>query len=97
MADVVIHNGEIIVDGRPQVVEEPKAPGQAPGELHPDEIAFAMAGAISSALEEKLLPMEIVNKLLTLQIRGQKAVWTKWDIRQLFALWSKKIEGAVKL
>ena len=96
MAETIIHNGEVIVDGRPVREAEPAEPGKAPGELQPDEIAEALARCISEGQAAKLLPMELVNRLLTLQVRGQKVLWTKWDVRQLFALWSKKMEGSLK-
>ena len=99
MPEVEIHNGQIIVDGIP----EPSAPSGEPprpakpgreDDLTPDQIAGRMAQIISQGIDGKLLPMEIVNGLLTLRTEGgQKLVWTKWDVRQAFVLWSKKLEG----
>lgn len=101
MPEIEIHNGEILVDGEPSpelASPEPKPrPGREP-ELSPDEIASLMAWAISEAQAARATPMEIVNRLLGLKTPGgQKVVWTKWDVRQLFALWAKKMEGSSKL
>lgn len=100
---VEIHNGQIIVDGQP--VPETPSPGLTPlvppspsqgvvEDIEPEEIARQMAQAIAGGIEVKLLPMEIVNSLLTLRsARGHKLVWTRFDVHQTFALWARKMEG----
>lgn len=103
MSEVTIHNGEILID----VEVQPEAPSglaakvqpvTPEAELDPEKIAGLMAKTISQAQDDKCTPMETVNRILTLRtVGGQKLVWTKWDVRQLFALWSKKMEGSSKL
>lgn len=102
MAEIEIHNGQVLVDGVPEAQVEPLAPTPAKpsreDDLEPDAIAQRMAQVISQGQAEKLLPMEVVNRLLTLKTAGgQKLVWTKWDVRQAFVLWGKKMEGQVRL
>ncbi len=97
-----IHNGEIL-DPVPGVYTEaaPALPigRQTPQGLQdndPDELAAAMAKCLADALVESPVPspMELVNRLLRLQSpRGHKIVWTRFDINQLFALYSNKLDN----
>lgn len=103
----VIHNG-VIIDEIPGVhTDLPPArhiPETTPirrevptsvEDIEPEALASLMAGTISEALLESLQPspMEIVNRLLRLKTaRGHKAVWTRFDVNQLFALWTNKLE-----
>lgn len=103
--EVEIHNGQVLVDGKVQEGGGGGAPPSAepvPREpdLGPEAIAAAMARCVSEfQLEPGVrVPMELVNRLLTLRsLDGQKLVWTKWDVNQVFLLWSKKVEGGSRL
>lgn len=66
-----------------------------PENCDPEELAACMAKCIAEglSLEPKATPMELVNSLLKLTIgpgSGHKVVWTRFDIHQLFALWTNK-------
>lgn len=105
MPEIEIHNGEILIDGVPQpqpvsglALAKPSRDGGKPEDIEPEEIARAMAGEISRGIGAGLTPMEIVNGLLTLKSPlGHKLVWTRFDVYQTFAIWSKKMEGRAKL
>lgn len=103
MGEVSIHNGEILVDGVPQRVPDqdiakPSAKPNREDDLAPDEIARQMAQVISKGIFDRATPMEIVNQLLVLKTPGgQKLVWTKWDVRQAFVLWGKKLAGELRV
>ena len=76
----LIHNGEILS------VED----------IDPENIAAAMAKTISEqlSLAPPGTPMDIVTALLKLRSeKGHKLVWTRFDIHQLFALWTNKFEA----
>lgn len=97
MPETVIHNGQIIVDGKSQEQAPLPADPQRASELDPEEIAREMARTVSEGTAAKLLPMQIVNNLLTLRSPGgEKLVWTRFDLYQCFALWSKKMVGELK-
>ncbi len=97
----VIHNGQILhpVPGvgtteAETSVPPPRLPAGIP-DIDPDELAGLMAGVISTALSETPTPspMEIVNRLLQAQTpRRHKLVFTRFDMLQLFALWSNKLD-----
>lgn len=99
----VIHNGQILHEipgvhtDSPEASPPPQAAKSLPAgipDIDPDELAAGMAGTISSALAEQPIPvpMEIVNRLLQLKTpRGHKAVFTRFDMLQLFAIWSNKL------
>lgn len=99
----VIHNGQILHE-IPGVHTDEAAPSPPPQgskplpagipDIDPDILAGLMAGTISTALAESPgpTPMEIVNRLLQLKTaRGHKAVFTRFDMLQLFAIWSNKL------
>lgn len=98
-----IHNGEVIADvagvqtePAPDSASPSLPPGvsELPSGLQPDEIARAMAATVSEALAEvpKVTPMEIVNRLLQLKNKEQeKLVFTRFDLFQVFAIWSKRL------
>lgn len=99
---VSIHNGEVLGEfpgvqtERPSASAEPRPPGTAelPTELQPNEIARAMAAAVSEelALKPQPTPMELVNRLLQLKNEaGEKLVFTRFDLFQIFAIWSKRL------
>lgn len=102
MVEIIIHNGEILQDGKPVPNQGglaiPPQQEKTIQDTNPDTICQLMAHTISIGVETKLTPMEIVNNLLTLKSEnGHKIVWTRFDILQLFKLWSIKLEGKVKL
>lgn len=98
-----IHNGEVIADvagvqtkqapanARPSL---PPGVSELPSGLQPDEIARAMAAELSEALAAvpQPTPMELVNKLLQLKNKDmEKLVFTRFDLFQIFAIWSKRL------
>lgn len=103
----LIHNGEIINDiagvkteaapARP-IPSQPMVRREVPQsveDIDPEALAGLMARVISDALAEAPAPspMEIVTRLLVLKTdKGHKVVWTRFDINQLFALWTNKLE-----
>lgn len=99
MSTVSIHNGvvtgaETLAGTEPLPVDLPK-PGH-PVDTNPDELAGQMAGIISSALAElpQPLPMVIVNRLLQARTRhGHKLLWTRFDMLQLYANYTRKLVG----
>ncbi len=102
MAEIEIHNGEVRINGEVQAAPTPppeRAKGKpGPEDVEPNEIARAMAQVVALGITDKLSPMEIVNGLLQLKSpAGHKLVWTRFDVYQTFALWSKKLEGKSKL
>ncbi len=104
MAEVEIHNGQILVDGvvQPEApvlpLAEPKPGPPVVEDTDPEMIAARMAQTISLGMDNKLTPMEIVNSLLTAKSAGgHKLVWTRFDVFQTFALWAKKLDGRAKL
>lgn len=100
MTETIIHNGEVIVDGRPQEVEAPPSSPRAASELDPEEIAARMAKCISQAQAEgpTVTPMEVVNRILQLKSPGgQKLVFTRFDLFQCFAIFSKKLSGETRI
>lgn len=65
-------------------------------DVEPEALARLMANCISDALAESPTPspMEIVTRLLRLKTdRGHKCVWTRFDINQLFALYTNKVNS----
>ena len=97
---VEIHNGEVFGEELPAVAAPaaPPKPNSLPPDLDPDLIAAAMAQVVSNGLARKALPMEIVNELLQLKSpNGGKVVWTRFDVFQLFGIWSKKLTGEARL
>lgn len=97
MTQFEIHNGEVIVDGKVQTVTVPESPVEA-CDLSPDGIAAVMARVISIGITDKITPIEIVTRLLQLKSpKGQKLVWTRFDLFQMFAIWSKKLSGESKV
>lgn len=102
---VSIHNGEVqgefpgVQTERPSASTEPRPvlpPGTAelPTGLQPNEIARAMAAAVSEELVRKPqpTPMELVNRLLQLKNEaGEKLVFTRFDLFQIFAIWSQRL------
>ncbi len=104
-AELIIHNG-VIVNDVPGVKTEPlptfasaspikREVPQSVEDVDPEQLAGLMAAVISAAMDEtpKPSPMEIVTRLLMLQTeRGHKVVWTRFDINQLFALWTNKLD-----
>lgn len=103
MPQVEIHNGQILEDGEPVQSSpsprpQPAKGGQPVEDVEPEAIAGAMAACISLGIDSHLTPMEIVNSLLTLNSgRGHKLVWTRFDVHQAFALWTRKMDGRGKL
>lgn len=105
MNERVIHNGEILTPIPGIKDEEPQAPKAPQGkaapplllqDIEPEELARLIAGTISSAMGEspQPTPMEIVNRLLCLKTEcGHKVLWTRFDVSQLFAIWSNKLES----
>ena len=101
----IIHNGQILdpvpgvkTEQLPLFAETPPTHREVPQtvqDIDPNQLAGIMALTISEALEETPVPppMEIVNRLLRLKTtRGHKALWTRFDVNQLFALWTNKLE-----
>lgn len=93
-----IHNGEII-GGNPLVGTEelPARQSKLPEELDPDQLAAVMARTVSDWLMDSgqvKTPMDLVNRLLQLKDEaGRKLVFTRFDLFQCFAIWSKKLTG----
>lgn len=101
MNEPLIHNGQIIQDvpgvqteagqaGQPMPPQDHSAERARLGSqpwFDPNEIARQMAQVISLGQDEKLLPMEIVNRLLQLRIGDKKLVWTRFDVWQAFGLY----------
>lgn len=106
----VIHNGQILHDvpgvhtttPTQSIPETGGLKSQVPKtveDVEPEALAGLMAGVISQALDEtpRPPPMEIVNRLLRLKTdRGHKVVWTRFDINQLFALWTNKLDNRLR-
>lgn len=99
----LIHNGEILSEPEgvktvplPATFRLPGAISTPPVEdINPDVLAGLMAGIISAAFNESPppSPMEIVSRLLMLKTENNhKVVWTRFDINQLFALWTNKLD-----
>ena len=98
-----IHNGEVIADVAGVQTESlpagarpvlPPGVSELPTGLQPDEISAAMARAISESMATKpqATPMEIVNRLLQLKNEDmEKLVFTRFDLFQIFAIWSKRL------
>lgn len=110
MTGAEIHNGVVVQDVPGVVTEqlpvETRAPAPSPDSLSPDQIAAAMAWCLDELLYPKLgdvdpsrvTPMALVNALLQLKDdKGQKLVFTRWDLFQCFAIWSKKLAGAERV
>ncbi len=101
MVEAVIHNG-VIVQDVPGVSTEAQPAEQRPRrkdepdpDIDPESIAAAMAKCISEGIAEKLLPMEIVNRLFLLKgPAGKKIVWSRLDLFNIFGLHSQKIGGS---
>lgn len=67
-------------------------------DAEPEALAAAMADCVSRALDEEPVPspMDIVNRLLRLKTaNGHKIVWTRFDIHQLYALWTNKLSSRI--
>lgn len=103
MSGVSIHNGEVLgefpgVQTEPSPAKPrpamPSGTAELPTGLQPNEIARAMAAQLSEALALKPqpTPMELVNRLLQLKNEaGEKLVFTRFDLFQIFAIWSKRL------
>lgn len=102
-AERLIHNGQILhpvpgvgtVTGVPVIPQTQKRLPAEIADVEPNELARLMAEVISaaSAEPEPVSPMEVVNRLLRLTTpRGHKVVWTRFDVHQVYALWSNKLE-----
>lgn len=103
-SDRVIHNGQIIspvpgvgTEELPSIsLPSPAKPVPASVEdVDPEALAGLMARVISEAFNETPAPspMEVVTRLLQLKTeRGHKVVWTRFDVNQLFAIWSNKLD-----
>lgn len=96
--ELSIHNGVVIGDSP---VQTEQVPDRAPAaDLDPNEISRAMAQVVSEGLHRvpSATPMELVNLLLQLKTKsGKKLVFTRFDLFQCFALWSKKMTGESRL
>lgn len=95
-----IHNGVIVAEapGVSSSLLPIDLPAKEPAkDLSPDDIAAAMAREITSWLMdsgEVKTPMELVNRLLQLQdTKQQKLLFTRWDLFQCFAIWTRKLQG----
>lgn len=105
----LIHNGQVVneISGvqtemaqtavlpPPQTLRQ-QVP-QSVEDIDPEALAARMASCISEQLllEPKVVPMDIVTALLKLQTpRGHKVVWTRFDLHQMFALWSNKMASS---
>lgn len=100
----IIHNGEILAEfPGVKTVPLPSYTGKLTARHHtppvedvePEVLAGLMAGIISKAMAETPAPspMEVVTRLLQLNTeKGHKVVWTRFDINQLFALWTNKLD-----
>lgn len=96
--DKLIHNGEIIA--APAEVQTEVMPAQRPipdsvEDTDPEMLAGLIACCISTAMAETPMPppMEVVNRLLRLKTpMGRKALWTRFDMLQLYSLYSNKLE-----
>ncbi len=93
-AEPTIHNGQILNEPAGVQTEPVPAPGLAPEDIEPEALAALMAACLSDQLAviPQPSPMAIVTALLKLKTtRGHKVVWTRFDIHQMFALWSSKM------
>lgn len=103
-SDRFIHNGQIISEVPGVITEQlPSVALLSPAkaipamveDIEPEVLAGLMARVISEAFDETPAPspMEVVNRLLQLKTdRGHKVVWTRFDVNQLFAIWSNKLD-----
>ncbi len=91
-----IHNGEVLNPNPLVKTESAQSATKRPlSDLDPEALAGLMAKTVSEFMSkaDPWTPMELVNALLQLQTpTGQKVVWTRFDIHQLFALWTRKLE-----
>ena len=100
-SEVSIHNGVVTGADALAVTDLPSPPRPIPTteqDTDPNKIAAAMAHAISDGITANSTPMDIVNSLL--QIKGEsghKLVWTRFDMLQMFAIWSQKLSGEQKI
>lgn len=94
-----IHNGVIVAEA-PGVSSSPLSvdlPAKEPAkDLSPDDIAAALAKVVDDWVAEDAhsVPMELVNRLFQLtDAKGQKLLFTRWDLFQCFAIWTRKLQG----
>lgn len=92
MTEVQIHNGEVV---NPEVLAAKTTIGGPPTPLEdidPDQLAQAMVNCVAAVQGQPgATPRDVVNSLLQLRTtRGHKAVWTRFDVLQLFALHAKQ-------
>lgn len=100
MTGAEIHNGQVLQDVPGVVTDRVEEALNEPllgTKLDPELIAAQLAREISSWLMdsgEVKTPMDLVNRLLQLQGQhGEKLLFTRFDLFQCFALWTKKLEG----
>lgn len=95
--ELVIHNGEILNPIPGVKTEQAQTPANLTSvqDIEPELLSSLMVGVISASREESPEPtaVEVVNRLLTLKTsHGHKVVWTRFDINQLFAIYSNKLD-----
>lgn len=83
-------------------VSEARTSAQDP-DLDPAELEAKMTAIVETAIDSMYgegepdhepLAKDIVRKLLLLQgTKGRKLVFTRFDIMQIFAIWTRKLEG----
>ncbi len=98
MSEIHIHNGQVVNPAASPVQTE-QAPAQVE-ELDPEKLAAKMAAVVSAGMGKRpaATPMEIVNELLQLKgPKGEKLVWTRFDVFQAFGIWTKKLSGTDRI